>query len=75
MSVPESIRQRLSTALQEGDAEAAEAIALEALAANVNPLEIINQVMVPALTEVGRTFQTGEIFLPELVMAGGAAAT
>lgn len=73
MSVPESIKQRLIEALQEGDAEAAEAVALEALQEKVNPVEIINQVMVPALTEVGRTFQSGEIFLPELVMAGEAA--
>ena len=73
MSIPESIKQRLTEALTEGDADAAEAVALEALAAKVNPVEIINQVMVPALSEVGRTFQSGDIFLPELVLAGEAA--
>jgi methanogenic corrinoid protein MtbC1 len=50
MSVPEAIQQRLSEAFLEGDAEAAESITLEALEAGVNPLEIINQVMIPALT-------------------------
>lgn len=73
MSVPESINQNLTEALIEGDAEAAEAVAVEALQAGVSPLELISQVMVPALTEVGRTFQCGEIFLPELVLAGKAA--
>ncbi len=73
MSVPESIQQRLTEAFLDGDAEAAEAITLEALEAKVDPLEIINQVMIPALTEVGRRFQTGEYFLPELMMAGEAA--
>ncbi|MEW5959992.1 MAG: corrinoid protein [Chloroflexota bacterium] len=73
MSVPESIHQHLTEAFLDGDAEAAQAITLEALAAGVNPLEIINQVMIPALTEVGRRFQTGEFFLPELMMAGEAA--
>lgn len=73
MSVPESIQQRLAAALTEGDADAAEAAALEALEAKVNPVDIINGVMVPALTEVGRAFQSGDIFLPELVMAGEAA--
>lgn len=73
MSIPESIKQRLTEALTEGDADAAEAIALEALAAKINPVEIINRVMVPALTEVGRSFQSGDIFLPELVLAGEAA--
>lgn len=75
MSIPESIKQRLTEALTEGDADAAEAIALEALAAKVNPVEIINRVMVPALTQVGRTFQSGDVFLPELVLAGEAAET
>ena len=51
----------------------AEEIALEALQANLNPLEVISEVMIPALTEVGRQFQAGEIFLPELMMAGEAA--
>ncbi len=74
MSVPESIHERLTEAFLDGDAEAAEAITLEALQAKVNPLEIINQVMVPALTEVGNRFQSGEYFLPELMMAGEAAA-
>jgi len=73
MSIPESINQNLTEALIEGDAEAAEAAAVEALQAGVSPLELISQVMVPALTEVGRTFQCGEIFLPELVLAGKAA--
>ncbi len=73
MSVPESIHRRLTEAFLDGDAEAAENIALEALETEVDPLEIINEVMIPALTEVGRRFQTGEYFLPELMMAGEAA--
>ncbi|KAA3647038.1 MAG: cobalamin-binding protein [Chloroflexi bacterium] len=73
MSVPESVHQRLTEAFIEGDVEVAEAITTEALEAGVDPLGIINEVMVPALTEVGNRFQTGEYFLPELMMAGEAA--
>ena len=73
MSIPESIKERLTLALREGEADDAEAVAQEALAANLDPLEVISQVMIPALTEVGRQFQAGEIFLPELLMAGEAA--
>ena len=73
MTIPENIYQRLYEAFIEGDAEEAEAITLEALAAKVDPLEIINAVMIPALTEVGQRFQSGEFFLPELMMAGEAA--
>jgi 5-methyltetrahydrofolate--homocysteine methyltransferase len=73
MSVPESIRERLSQALIDGDAEVAEAVAVEAIEAMVDPLEVISEVMIPALTEVGRQFQCGSVFLPELMMAGEAA--
>jgi methylmalonyl-CoA mutase cobalamin-binding domain/chain len=73
VSIPESISERLAEALQEGDADIAEEVALEALQANLDPLEVISDVMIPALTEVGRQFQAGEIFLPELMMAGEAA--
>jgi methylmalonyl-CoA mutase cobalamin-binding domain/chain len=73
MSIPESIYQRLYDAFIEGDEDEAEAVTVEALAAEVDPLEIINKVMIPALTEVGRRFQSGEFFLPELMMAGEAA--
>jgi 5-methyltetrahydrofolate--homocysteine methyltransferase len=68
-----SIHSRLSQALLDGDAEAAEAIALEALQAKINPLQIVNEVMIPTLTEVGQKFQNGEFFIPELLLAGRAA--
>ncbi len=75
MSVPEKIQQDLTEAFIEGDEDAAEELVKEALEAGVEPLDIINEVMIPALTEVGRRFQTGEYFLPELMMAGEAAET
>jgi 5-methyltetrahydrofolate--homocysteine methyltransferase len=73
MSVPERIHQDLTEAFIEGDEDAAEALTKEALEAGINPLDIIDEVMIPALTEVGRRFQTGEFFLPELMMSGEAA--
>jgi trimethylamine corrinoid protein len=73
MSIPADIKERLTQALMDGDAEAADAVAEEALQANLDPLEVISDVMIPALTEIGRQFQCGDIFLPELMMAGDAA--
>jgi methylmalonyl-CoA mutase cobalamin-binding domain/chain len=73
MNTPESIQQRLADALKEGDADLAEAAAVEALQANLDPLMIISQVMIPALSEIGDQFQCGSIYLPELMMAGAAA--
>ncbi len=73
MSIPESIANPLYEAFAEGDAEAADVLAQEALQAGVDPLEVINTVMIPALTEVGELFQSGEYFLPELMLSGQAA--
>jgi corrinoid protein of di/trimethylamine methyltransferase len=73
MAIPEAIHKRLTQALIDGDAEAAEAVTREALNARLDPLEMIQSVMVPALTEVGNSFQSCQIFLPELMMTGEAA--
>lgn len=73
MTTFESIYQHLSQTLLEGDVQASEALTIEALDARVNPLEIINHVMIPTLTQVGQKFQAGEFFIPELLMAGQAA--
>ena len=73
MTVSEFIYEHLSQTLLEGDVQASEALIIEALDAKVNPLEIINQVMIPTLTQVGKKFQAGEFFIPELLMAGQAA--
>ncbi len=37
------------------------------------PLSIINEEMIPALDEVGKGFETGKIFLPQLLMSADAA--
>ena len=37
------------------------------------PLEIINEVMIPALDVVGKGFEKGTIFLPQLLMSAEAA--
>ncbi|MBS1251474.1 MAG: Methionine synthase [Anaerolineales bacterium] len=69
----EQIRAGLSEALHQGDAGGAERIARQALEEGVDPLSLIQNVIVPALTEVGQLFQDFKIFLPELMSAGEAA--
>ena len=68
-----SIRAEFAQALSQGWVEESQAQAVRALQAGDNPLELIQQVLVPTLTEVGRQFQAFEIFLPELMAAGEAA--
>lgn len=70
MTITDSTSERLCEALAAGDAAAATEITTEALKEGADPLEVIQQVVVPTLTEVGRRFEDLEIFLPELMAAG-----
>lgn len=70
----EKYREPLSSAIAEGEAEQAVELTRQALSEGVDPLEIIQGILVPTLTRVGERFQAFEIFLPELMMAGDAAA-
>ena len=69
----ERLAARLKDALRSGDASAAVTAARKALEAQADPLDLIRNVLVPTLTEVGKQFQEFEIFLPELMAAGDAA--
>jgi len=64
--------KHLYDAILNGDSKAAVAATKEALAANVDPLELITQYMIPAMDEVGRLFEAEEYFVPELLLAGRA---
>jgi 5-methyltetrahydrofolate--homocysteine methyltransferase len=63
----------LAEALSTGDPEAAAALTNQALGQGAEPLDLIQQVIVPTLTKVGQDFQDFLIFLPELMAAGEAA--
>ena len=39
----------------------------------MEPLDIINQYLIPALDEVGKGFEKGTVFLPQLLMSADAA--
>lgn len=64
--------ERLSEALAVGDTEATVKATKGALADGVDPLVLIQEVVVPTLREVGQKFEDLEIFLPELMAAGEA---
>ena len=72
ITIPKEISEKLGEALLEGERDAAVAATEAALATGVDPLAIIQEVIVPSLTEVGRQFEELEIFLPELMAAGEA---
>ena len=54
------------------DKDKAEEIARKALAAGMNPNEVITEGFVPGITEVGELFDRGQLFLPELMLAAEA---
>ena len=63
---------KLYDAILEGDAQLAIEITEAAIAADVDPQSLITDRMIPAMDEVGRRFEEGEFFVPELLIAGRA---
>ena len=63
---------RLSESVQRGMAQSAAAAAKEALQ-TTQALELINSELIPALDKVGKGFENGTIFLPQLLMSAEAA--
>lgn len=64
--------QALKDAVLKGDAKTSRAITEEALQAGVEPLTLLNEYLVSAMSEVGRRFECSEFFVPELLLAARA---
>jgi len=71
-NVPKAYANELSEALAKGLTDQAIAATKKAIADGVDPMLLIQQVVVPTLTDVGQKFEDLEIFLPELMAAGEA---
>jgi corrinoid protein of di/trimethylamine methyltransferase len=63
---------RLRDAIIDGDDKLAFQITREALDEAVDPSQLINQWMIPAMDEVGRRFEAQEFFIPEIMLAARA---
>ena len=73
MSRPtEDFLKRVQDAMLEYDPDKTAKAVNEALNAGISPLEIMEKGVTQALKEVGKMFEEGKIFLPELIMAGEA---
>ena len=64
--------ERLFQAILEGKSEDAATATREAIAQAIAPQDLINGQMIRAMSEVGRRFQDGKAFVPQLLMAGRA---
>src|SRR5690349_5045287 len=63
---------KLYEAVVSGDAKTTHSITQQALAEGIDPLELVNKYMVPAMDEVGRRFEANEYFVPELLISARA---
>ena len=66
------ILENLSTAVIEGNEELASENAQIALDSQMDPLEAVEQGLSKGMGVVGAQFETGDVFLPELLMAANA---
>ncbi len=69
------IMEKLAEAIVDGDDENAQEGAKQALAQQIDPLEAVEQGLSKGMAAVGDTFERGEVFLPELLMAAQAFKT
>ncbi len=63
---------RLFQAVLNGDPKAAAAVAREATGEGMDPLVLIQGTMMPAMDEVGRRFEAGDYFVPDLLLSARA---
>lgn len=62
----------LYTAILTGQLPQAVEVTKEAIAEGIDPQEIINNYMVKAMEEIGRCFEAGKAFVPQLLMSARA---
>jgi 5-methyltetrahydrofolate--homocysteine methyltransferase len=63
---------QITQAVMDGEAGVATDTTRTALEAGLDPLKILNEGLMAGADEVGKRFETGEFFLPELMLAGRA---
>ncbi len=71
----EDLLDRLYDHVLAGRADGAVEVAKSGLDAGLAPQQLLFDSMIPALEEVGRQFETGEVFLPEMLVAARAMQT
>jgi 5-methyltetrahydrofolate--homocysteine methyltransferase len=64
--------KQLFDAVVTGDAKTAREVTQQALAAGADPLKLVQDFMMPAMSEVGRRFECNDYFVPELLISARA---
>jgi 5-methyltetrahydrofolate--homocysteine methyltransferase len=72
MSREEEIREGLFEHTLNGHAPEVKALTEEALALGMDPMDVLFKALIPSLEEVGRRFESGDFFVPEMLIAARA---
>ncbi len=65
-------KELLTKAVENGNRNDAQSLTRVLLEQGLAPLEIVEQALMPAMAVVGEKFKTGEIFVPEMLIAARA---
>lgn len=68
----EEIFKEAIEAILKGDSDKATGVAKRGLDAGLNPLELMDKGFIPGINQVGDLFETGRLFLPQLVYSATA---
>jgi len=68
----EELFKEMSQSIIDGEVEEAERLAKQAIERDIDPLDAVNRGFVVGVNYVGEQFSNGEMFLPDLVLAGEA---
>lgn len=68
----EDLLKRAAQSVVDADLDAAVSVAEQAILEGLDPIEMINFGFSAGMSEVGELFDTGEMFLPELIIASDA---
>ena len=64
--------QEIQSAVETGKQKIVKGLVEEALAEGLNPVDILTQGMIEAMGNIGEKFKTGEVFVPEMLVAARA---
>ena len=70
--MPAELFNAMAQSIIDGEPEVARQLAMQALEHGIDPLEAINHGFVVGMNHVGEQFSRGDMFLPDLVIAGDA---
>ncbi|MBN1318362.1 MAG: corrinoid protein [Anaerolineales bacterium] len=68
----DELYQAMTQSIIQGEIEQAKQLALHSVEQGLDPLKAINQGFVPGISQVGDQYGCGELYLPDLMLAGEA---